>query len=327
MTWLEVKEVAPNDLLEPDALQPTVVEKGLGKCEKCWSYYFKSVADKKKHMSMIHRPFHRREVTNRGTGTTNVAVAYSAEPLPEVTHTGRPMLDPAQATRKHKCRVCKTMFGSNAKLRKHMKTEEHNPAGVAKRARALAAAAAVRMQQLLPQPVPVQPVLDTNTTIAAPPPVVAIIAPTPDAVIIVPPPASTAVIAAPPPIVESDGDDNEECEVVGVRRTGSGGYEPFMYWTDYGKDDCTYEETGKVKEDYIIGENIVVHQADGKSFEAHVASLGTDRFLLERYGATARSLPRSPATARQVRLQLAGWDSQSIVGWNVIGFTEHDAFN
>ena len=85
-----------------------------------------------------------------------------------------------------------------------MKTEEHNPAGVAKRARALAVAAAVRMQQLLPQSVLVQPVLDTNTTIAAPPPVVAIIAPTPDAVIIVPPPASTAVIAAPPPIVESD---------------------------------------------------------------------------------------------------------------------------
>ena len=126
--------------------------------------------------------------------------------------------------------------------------------------------------------------------------------------------------------------DLEDCQVVGVRRSGDQ-FERFLWWTEHGKDECTYEPTANtIDPEFLCSSNIQIHYLDGTSIDARVVSCRPDSdstgngpavFLLERYGATARHLPRGRDN-RQFELNLVAWDAPEIVGWDALGCTECD---
>ena len=143
--------------------------------------------------------------------------------------------------------------------------------------------------------------------------------------------------AAPTTEPQGTGDSSEEgdledCQVVGVRRSGDQ-FERFLWWTEHGKDECTYEPTANTIDlEFLCSSNIQIHYLDGTSIDARVVSCRPDSdstgndpavFLLERYGATARHLPRGRDN-RQLELNLVAWDAPNIVGWNALGCTEWD---
>ena len=69
----------------------------------------------------------------------------------------------------------------------------------------------------------------------------------------------------------STNEPEQECEVVGMRKT-SRGFERFIYWTNESRSNCTYEESDLSldRETFLNGTRIEIHYCDGSLKEARV---------------------------------------------------------